>query len=59
MPPIFRVIQKRGNIFEEEMLRVLNCGIGMAIVAPDDLTKDGAFLIGRIIASNEKKVSFV
>lgn len=59
VPSIFKVIQKRGNIPEEEMLRVFNNGIGMVIVSPDDLTKDGAFFIGKVIASNEKKVFFV
>jgi len=35
--PIFRLIQERGNIAEEEMYRTFNMGIGMVLaVAPDD-----------------------
>jgi phosphoribosylformylglycinamidine cyclo-ligase len=32
MPPLFRLMQDQGNIDEQEMLRVFNCGIGMTIV---------------------------
>jgi phosphoribosylformylglycinamidine cyclo-ligase len=31
VPPIFSLIQKKGNIDEQEMYRVFNMGIGMAI----------------------------
>jgi phosphoribosylformylglycinamidine cyclo-ligase len=35
--PIFRLIQERGNIAEEEMYRTFNMGIGMVLaVAPED-----------------------
>ena len=35
-PPLFDWLQQHGNVAEEEMLRVFNCGIGMAvIVAPE------------------------
>src|SRR5258706_13163734 len=33
---IFRWLQNTGNVAEEEMFRVFNCGIGMVIVAPPD-----------------------
>jgi phosphoribosylformylglycinamidine cyclo-ligase len=33
-PAIFDWLQQRGNIAEEEMHRVFNCGIGMVIVVP-------------------------
>jgi phosphoribosylformylglycinamidine cyclo-ligase len=37
VPPIFRLIQERGNIAEEEMYRTFNMGIGMVLaVAPAD-----------------------
>ncbi len=36
MPPLFRWLQQRGNIDETEMLRVFNCGIGMAVVVSAD-----------------------
>jgi phosphoribosylformylglycinamidine cyclo-ligase len=32
IPPIFRLIEKEGNIAEEEMYQVFNMGIGMTIV---------------------------
>ncbi len=30
-PPLFRWLQERGNIPEEEMLRTFNCGVGMVL----------------------------
>jgi len=36
-PEVFRWLQKRGGVAEEEMFRVFNCGIGMVIIlAPRD-----------------------
>ncbi|MCC8115839.1 MAG: phosphoribosylformylglycinamidine cyclo-ligase [Planctomycetes bacterium] len=32
VPPVFRLIQKAGNIADEEMFRVFNMGIGMVMV---------------------------
>jgi len=37
MPPIFQLIQQRGNVDRDEMYRVFNMGIGMVIVCS---TKD-------------------
>ena len=34
--PIFNWIQQKGNVTEEEMLRVFNCGIGMLVVTKQD-----------------------
>ena len=34
IPPIFRKIQRAGNVDEREMFRTLNMGIGMALVVP-------------------------
>jgi phosphoribosylformylglycinamidine cyclo-ligase len=58
--PVFAWLRDEGQIEEEEMLRVFNCGIGMAvIVEPSDamslrrvLTEKGeqVFEIGRVIA---------
>jgi phosphoribosylformylglycinamidine cyclo-ligase len=37
LPPLFRWLQEQGNIADEELFRVFNCGIGMvAIVAAPD-----------------------
>jgi len=32
LPPLFRWLQREGQVADAEMLRVFNCGIGMAIV---------------------------
>ncbi len=32
MPPLFTWLQKNGNVAEDEMHRVFNCGIGMAVI---------------------------
>jgi len=38
VPPIFRLIQQRGNVAQNEMYRVFNMGIGMAVIClPDDV----------------------
>jgi phosphoribosylformylglycinamidine cyclo-ligase len=43
IPPIFRFIQRHGDVDDAELMRVFNCGIGMIMVAPaeeaDDLAK--------------------
>ena len=61
-PEIFQWLQQTGNVAEDEMFRVFNCGIGMAIVlAPDKaeaatmlLKREGelAYEIGRIEAGS-------
>jgi phosphoribosylformylglycinamidine cyclo-ligase len=54
-PPIFALIQKKGNIDEKEMYRVFNMGIGMALVSsPDDADQllaslPGARVIGGVV----------
>jgi phosphoribosylformylglycinamidine cyclo-ligase len=35
LPPVFRWLAGLGNVAPEEMLRVFNCGIGMALVVGD------------------------
>ena len=35
-PPIFAVIQQVGKVEQEEMYRVFNMGVGLAIIAPSD-----------------------
>jgi phosphoribosylformylglycinamidine cyclo-ligase len=38
IPPLFRLIQQRGDISQAEMYRVFNMGIGMiAVVAPQEV----------------------
>ena len=58
MPALFRWLQDQGNITDEELFRVFNCGIGMAIVvSPRDAARamqvlraagETAWAIGRI-----------
>ncbi len=55
VPPIFRLIQERGQVREEEMYRVFNMGIGLVLVlAPEDAGCAQALLpearaIGRVV----------
>ena len=54
-PPIFQLIQQRGNVARDEMYRVFNMGIGMVIIcSPDDadqLTKQlpEAKVVGAVV----------
>ncbi|MGH2446702.1 MAG: phosphoribosylformylglycinamidine cyclo-ligase [Candidatus Limnocylindria bacterium] len=56
VPRIFSVIQQRGDIADEEMVRTFNLGIGMTVVVPADLTDAAlaavpdAVRIGRVVA---------
>src|SRR5919204_2203940 len=60
-PEIFNWLQQAGNVAEEEMFRVFNCGIGMVVVVSRDeaqsatalLKQEGelAYQIGRIDAA--------
>lgn len=59
IPPIFNIIKNEGEISGDEMLRVFNCGIGMAVVVDKTDVTDAinilnnagerAFVIGEII----------
>lgn len=63
MPKVFKYIQEKGNIDNEEMLKVLNCGIGMILIANKndstniikdlDKIKIKAKVIGSIIEKKE------
>ncbi len=62
-PAVFDWLQTEGNVAEEEMLRVLNCGIGMAVVVPADKADQArahlqalgetVYRIGEIIARDD------
>jgi phosphoribosylformylglycinamidine cyclo-ligase len=62
MPPVFRWLAGRGGVGAGEMLRVFNCGIGMALVVGDPdraealLRAEGetVFRLGRIEAASGK-----
>ena len=65
--PIFDYIQKKGNISDEEMYRVFNMSIGLAIVIKKDdkekveniLKKNEVFWIGKIIKGKGGKSKVV
>ena len=55
VPPIFHIIQERGNVAQDEMHHVFNMGIGMVLIcsaeAVDQFTKQlpGAKVIGEVV----------
>ena len=61
IPPIFKLIQKHGNINEAEMYRVFNMGIGMTIIcSPQQVSKLTAALpqvkiIGEVVKADGKE----
>ena len=62
--PIFRLIQKAGDISEHDMFNTFNMGVGMSVVVPADeaeaalaiLRENGedAYVIGEIVEAGEK-----
>jgi phosphoribosylformylglycinamidine cyclo-ligase len=60
--PLFAMIQRRGNVAEEEMFRTFNMGLGLLLVVRErdadtavaDLERSGerAWVVGRIIAGS-------
>jgi phosphoribosylformylglycinamidine cyclo-ligase len=46
VPAIFSLIQQRGDIADEEMVRTFNVGIGMTVVVPASLADAGLAAIG-------------
>ena len=64
--PIFKLLQKTGNISEHDMFNTFNMGVGMSVVvAREDADRaleilrangEDAYLIGEIVASDEKVI---
>jgi len=58
VPAIFDLIQKKGNVKDEEMFRVFNMGIGMIVICGKDCAArmleklPGARNVGRVIKAN-------
>ena len=50
-PPVFEWLARAGGVAPEEMLRVFNCGIGMALVV-----RDAAATIGWLAAAGQQAV---
>ena len=61
VPPIFKLIQKRGNVRREEMYHVFNMGIGMLVIcSPKDLSQitqalPDAIVVGEVIEQIGKR----
>ena len=60
IPPIFKLIQEKGNIPERDMFNTFNMGVGMSVIVSRE-TADaalavlkGAYVIGEIVKGDEK-----
>ncbi len=63
IPPIFKFLQKKGNISQEEMYRTFNMGIGLMVIVDEESADDIAlqfnalgenpFFIGRVETKND------
>jgi phosphoribosylformylglycinamidine cyclo-ligase len=53
VPEIFKIIQKAGNIDEQELFRTFNCGIGMVLSVPE---KEAEEILIRLSGLNETAV---
>jgi len=55
IPPVFQLIQQRGNVDRNEMYRVFNMGIGMVVIcSPENATQltqtlSEAYIIGEVV----------
>ena len=63
VPPIFKLLQKRGNIPEREMYKTFNMGIGMVLIVPlSQASKilrvanryEKAYIIGRVVKGKQE-----
>ena len=61
VPPLWDLIQRRGNVTAAEMVRVFNMGIGMLLVVDKDsvpgiqgLIPEETFVIGGLVPGNKK-----
>jgi phosphoribosylformylglycinamidine cyclo-ligase len=60
VPPIFKLIQEKGSVDRDEMFRVFNMGIGMALICePDNVSElmgqlSGASVIGEVVKQEGK-----
>ncbi len=51
--PVFRYLMDKGNVSEAEMLRAFNMGVGMVVIAKDELALDDAWLIGEVVEGSD------
>jgi len=67
LPPVFRWLAHAGGVAAEEMLRVFNCGVGMALVVSDAAAAttllaahgEAAFMIGQVEASDGPAAAYI
>ena len=61
IPPVFKLIQQRGNVDQSEMYRVFNMGIGMVVIcSPGNVVKltqalPEAKIIGEVVKQEGKE----
>lgn len=48
--PIFGIIARVGNVSQDEMLNIFNCGIGLVVICDVNLVSEGFDYIGDIVA---------
>lgn len=58
IPPIFALLQRLGELSEEEMLRTFNCGLGLVLAVPAAESAAlaeaiGGFVVGEVVAGDE------
>jgi len=63
VPPVWKLIQERGNISTEEMYRVFNMGIGMIVIVDKSVASDfqssvsePTFIIGELAQGTQKVI---
>ena len=63
VPPLWKLIQERGNISTEEMYRVFNMGIGMVVIVDKSIATDfqssisePTFFIGELVEGERKVI---
>jgi phosphoribosylformylglycinamidine cyclo-ligase len=63
VPPVFRLIQERGEVENEEMFRVFNMGIGMVAIVDKEMVKEfqkdlpeETFIIGELLKGTRKVI---
>ena len=69
LPPVFKWLQEKGGINEQEMLRTFNCGIGMVLLVSEDTadsvcqslssTGDAVYRIGKVTQSTDSEARVI
>ncbi len=69
IPPVFAFLQDAGGVSEAEMMRTFNCGIGLVLVVPENVTqeimdflgglKEPAWVIGDIAERKKGQGRFI